>query len=297
MKIRIGTRQSVLALAQTDLVCREIKKHFPRAEIEIIKKETLGDKNLSAALIEFGGKGAFVSEFEEALLQNKIDIAIHSAKDLPAKIQPGLQIACVLPRENPFDVLIWRKDSFRKNNAVIGTSSPRRALQIKELINCQTKLLRGNVPTRLEKLKNKEYDAIILAVAGLKRLNLIAENTKEDGDFIYEHFTQNQICPAGNQGIIAVECAAANAAVKNILHKINDEKTFAEFETEKYILEKLECGCHEPVAVFSKIENENITISFAAQKNGKTFRTEKSGKLKDRFALADAIIAAQKRKD
>jgi len=294
MKIRIGTRQSLLALAQTDLVCQKIKKHFPQIEIEIAKKETKGDKNLSAALIEFGGKGAFVSEFEDALLENKIDIAIHSAKDLPTKIEKGLEIACVLPRENPYDVLIWKKDSFKKQNAIIGTSSPRRSLQIKELYDCQIKLLRGNVPTRLEKLKNGEYDAIILAVAGLKRLNLIEENQKEDENFIYEYFTEKEICPAGNQGIIAIECSSENKEVKEILKTINDEKTFLEFQIEKYILEKLECGCHEPTAVFSKIENDKIKINLVSEKNGKVFRIEKIGNLSNRFELAEKIIKIEK---
>lgn len=290
MKIKIGTRQSLLALKQTQMVFDEIRNRFPEIEIEIVKKETKGDKNLSAALIEFGGKGAFVSEFEEAILENRIDIAVHSGKDLPYKIADGLEIACVLKRENPSDIIIWRKNVDKKKHTIIGTSSPRRSLQVKELYDCETKLLRGNVPTRLEKLKNGEYDAVILAAAGLKRLDLISEGVFSDSDFEYEWLSEEKMCPAGNQGIIAIECKKDNEELKKLLKQINNEKTFLEFEIERYILEKLQCGCHEPTAVFSKIENDNIKINFVSQKNEKVFRIEKSGKLENRFEIANSII-------
>ena len=179
MKIRIGTRKSRLALVQTDLVRQKIEEAFPEAEIEIVEMSTKGDELLDRSLTSFGGKGVFTKELEEALLREEIDLAVHSAKDMPMELGEGMAILAVPPREDPRDVLVTRPGTVLsgKSRIVIGTSSPRRVVQIQELgpklwpgaeICCE--MLRGNVNTRLRKLAEGGYDGIILAAAGLKRL-------------------------------------------------------------------------------------------------------------------------------
>ena len=291
MKIRIGTRQSALALAQTELVANALRLAEPDIEIEIVKKTTQGDKKLDVSLAELGGKGAFVSEFESLILDGSIDIAVHSAKDLPAELAEGLQIAAVLPREDSRDVLVWRHGEKRDTQSlgrtlVAGTSSPRRALQISSLIDCEVKLLRGNVPTRLNKLLNREYDVIILAAAGLKRLGLLG-----DERFDFEFLENDKMVPAGGQGIIAIECSEQNKALNELLAKVNDEKTFTEFTTERYILKRLGCGCHEPTAVFSCVNDDCIQMRLFEKIGEKTVSSSVSGLASERYTLADELIA------
>lgn len=308
-RIRIGTRQSVLALAQTELVAQALRKAAPGIDIEIVKKQTAGDKNLTSALADFGGKGAFVSEFEEALLRGDIDIAVHSAKDLPVAIADGLEIACTLPREDARDVLVWRNEAARTVAEhgtafpVIGTSSPRRTLQIKALFpDCTCTLLRGNVPTRLKKLSSGEYDAIILAAAGLKRLGLwngetetlaapAADSIPADSaseQLVIQPLTFEQMLPAGGQGIIAVECRASatclpagrisdDSALRALLASASDRASFASFTVERYLLTRLGTGCHEPTAVFSQIDGGSMTITLSEERDGKPVRKSVTG--------------------
>lgn len=300
MKIRIGTRKSLLALAQTELVAESLRKVCPEIEIEIVRKETSGDRNLSAALLEFGGKGAFVSEFEEGLLEGRIDIAVHSGKDLPAEIAEGLEIAAVLPREDPRDVLIYRKNlSLSQTQIVVGTSSLRREIQIKKILDCQVKLLRGNVPSRLKKLLDSEYDAIILAAAGLKRLGIFDGSgipSEEYSELKFDFLDFEKMVPAGAQGIIAVECRKNDSSVKSLLSKINHEKTFFEFKTERKILELLECGCHEPTAVFSEIDDGEINIRLLEKVGEGTRLSKISGDVKDCDALIKNLLSKRNEK-
>lgn len=307
-RIKIGTRQSALALAQTELVSDSLKSKLPDAKIEIIKKLTAGDKNLKTALADFGGKGAFVTEFEDALTNHDIDLAVHSAKDLPIKLSDGLTVAMTLPREDPRDVLVWRnaKTKMLAENSseafVVGTSSPRRELQIKAMFpNCTCKILRGNVPTRLKKLALGEYDAIILAAAGLKRLGLWNESQLENKNQneenpVFQPLEFEQMLPAGGQGIIAVECRKDDSALNELLFLCNDKTAFAEFKTERYLILKLGCGCHEPTAVFSKISGSKMTITIAEEQNGKPVRKSLTGDIgelydeKQIFALADKLL-------
>ncbi|WP_191016841.1 hydroxymethylbilane synthase [Treponema zioleckii] len=314
--IKIGTRQSALALVQTALVSESLKSKFPETEIEIVKKQTAGDKNLKTALADFGGKGAFVTEFEDALSNREIDLAVHSAKDLPAQLPDGLTIAMTLPREDPRDVLVWRNEETKKvaetssEAFVVGTSSPRRELQIKAMFpNCACKILRGNVPTRLLKLSNGEYDAIILAAAGLKRLGLWDENKNEDSSDstekkpFFQPLEFEQMLPAGGQGIIAVECRKitdpakpTDKALNKLLSVCNDKTAFAEFKTERYLIFKLGCGCHEPTAVFSKISGSKMTITLLEERDGKPVRKSITGEIGEQFeekrlfALADELL-------
>ena len=177
--IKIGTRKSKLALLQTEIVKHRLKSFFPNLQVEIVKMSTKGDQDQNRPLASFGGKGVFTKELEEALLAGKIDLAVHSAKDLPMEFPEGLGICAVPEREDPRDVIITRDGtglSDLPDGAVLGTSSLRRELQARQMNpGIQIKVLRGNVHTRMQKLKNGEYDAIVMAAAGLKRSGLTGE--------------------------------------------------------------------------------------------------------------------------
>ena len=166
MKIKIGTRKSKLALIQTNIIKNLIEKNTNH-KCEIVEMSTLGDDRRDLKLTDFGGKGAFVDTIEKALLDKSIDIAVHSAKDLPVQLEQGLEIGAVAKRANPQDVLIMAQGKTISSDSVIGTGSIRRQLQIKAKYGCRCKDIRGNVPTRLKKLDDGEYDGIILARAGL----------------------------------------------------------------------------------------------------------------------------------
>lgn len=250
-KIIIGTRGSALALAQTDLFIDCIKEKFPHiiCQKEIIT--TKGDKLLDKPLVEFGGKGAFVTEFEERIQSGQIDIAVHSAKDMPVKLAEGLGILGVLKRENPRDVLVttdW-EGFLKKEHLVIGTSSLRRQVQIvKKFPKASCEMLRGNVNTRLKKLEDGRFDGIILAAAGLNRLGLGKEEK-----FQYHELEIDTMVPAGGQGIIAVE-GRKDSRFLQIFHSITHEKTKLELELERKALALMEAGCHEPVGVFTQVD-------------------------------------------
>ena len=201
--IRIGTRKSKLALIQTELVKAQILKNFPNEKIEVVHVVTHGDKILDKPLGEIGGKGVFTKEIEEKLLDKTIDIAVHSAKDVPMELADGLCLGAVLLRDDYRDVIIKRKETKQLGEgSVIGTSSLRRELQIKQIYpGVIVKSLRGNVGTRLDKLKSGEYDAVILAAAGIKRLGL---DKDEEFDYIYPD--EKKFVSAAGQGILAIEC-------------------------------------------------------------------------------------------
>lgn len=252
-KLIIGTRGSALALAQTDLVIRQIKEKAPKVECEICIITTKGDKILDKPLVEFGGKGAFVTEIEEKLKNGEIDLAVHSAKDMPMELAEGLAIIGVLKREDPRDVLVtmdW-EGFLQKEHPVIGTSSLRRQAQIQQEFQdalCQT--LRGNVNTRLKKLEEGMYDGILLAAAGLRRLGL-----EKEEKFHYHVLDIDRMIPAGGQGIIAVE-GRKDSRFLGLLESITHESTRIELELERKALRLLEAGCHEPVGVFTRVERE-----------------------------------------
>lgn len=216
MKIKIGTRKSKLAVAQTNMAAEKIRKAFPRIEIEIVYISTKGDLVLDKPIADIGGKGIFVSEIEKALLDKTIDIAVHSAKDLPVKLADGLEISGVLERGNYRDVLAVKKgvNIDRNDSCKIGTGSIRRQVNFKNIYpNANFANIRGNVDTRLEKLYSGEYDGIILAAAGLERLGLI-----NDERFDFMPFDYKDFLPAPCQGIIAVE------GRKKILQRISSER-------------------------------------------------------------------------
>lgn len=285
MKIKIGTRKSKLALAQTKMVADRISKVFPETEIEIIKISTTGDKILNKPLAAIGGKGVFVSEIENALINGDIDIAVHSAKDLPLSLENNLEISGVLKRGNYRDVLVTKSGVSIDNHSglVVGTGSLRRRLNFKKLYpNAVFKDIRGNVDTRLKKLENGEYDGIILAAAGLERLGY-----DSDKRFSLTYFDYKDFLPAPCQGIIAIE-SRKNDVVTPVINKINDINTFYSFETERYILKLLNADCGIPLGVYSFIKDDKITVAISNNEESSVIGTDT---IPNRFRLAKELVS------
>lgn len=251
--IRIGTRKSKLALIQTELVKAQILKYFPDEEIEIVHVVTHGDKVLDKPLGEIGGKGVFTKEIEEKLLDKTIDIAVHSAKDVPMELAGGLCLGAVLLRDDNRDVILKRKEKKKiGEGSIIGTSSLRRELQIKQIYpGVLIKSLRGNVGTRIDKLKSGEYDAIILAAAGLKRLGLDNDDAL---DYIY---TDNEkFVSAAGQGILAIECR--NGDLKEVMEALDDNVARVCLEAEREFLRSLDGSCNAPCGAHCTLSKENF---------------------------------------
>lgn len=288
--IRIGTRGSKLAMIQTENVIEKLKESYPEWKIEIVILHTKGDKILDKPLIEFGGKGAFITEFEEALLDGKIDLAVHSAKDMPIELAEGLVISGVLPRADVRDVLVTRKHtgdtvSTVTEKKVIGTGSLRRQFQLQALepeIQCVS--IRGNVPTRLHKLRDGECDGVVLAAAGLERLGL-----DKEPDLDYRYFSQKEMVPAGGQGIIAIE-SRADDELTGLVGQISDLNTMSELETERKVLQLLEAGCHEAIGVISKVNHGEITLEIIRESGGEVFREEAGTVIEKRLELAERLV-------
>lgn len=283
MNIKIGTRKSKLALAQTNMVVNEIKKYFPSINIEVVHFTTKGDKVLNKPLINIGGKGVFVTEIEDALLNKEIDLAVHSAKDLPLQLQDNLTISSVLKRGNYRDTLVTvnGKEIDFSREIIIGTGSNRRKLAFKNLYpNATFKDIRGNVDTRLNKLYNGEYDGIILAMAGLERLDLLS-----DSRFTFTPFDYKDFVPAPCQGIIAIE--SRNNDLTEILSKINHKDTFYSFQTERYILNILNADCGMPLGAYSFVESNKINVVYTS--DSKEIIT-KSDLIENRFSLAESVV-------
>ncbi len=282
--IKIGTRKSQLAMAQTEMVANAIRQVHKELEIQLVPMTTVGDRILDRPLDSFGGKGAFISEFEDAMLTGRIDLAVHSAKDMPISLPAGLGILAVSEREDPRDVLVTRKDSPLKQGGIVGTSSLRRRLQLEELYEVKTENLRGNVGTRLSKLKNGEYDGIILAAAGLKRLNLLT-----DEDFEYEYLSEETFIPAAGQGIIAVEGRQEEFLIKllNTWHNITSMYCL---ETEREVLRLLNAGCSEPIGVYSGINNNEITLKIIYKYGDKAIRVMGTAAIEHRTSLAQDLV-------
>jgi hydroxymethylbilane synthase/uroporphyrinogen III methyltransferase/synthase len=284
--IRIGTRKSMLALAQAEMVAEGIKKNNPDMETELVPMSTIGDKILDKPLDSFGGKGAFISEFEDAILSGKIDIAVHSAKDMPIVIPEGLGILAVSKREDPRDVIIQNKNKVKKldDKFIMGTGSLRRQLQIQDQYQVMVKNLRGNVNTRLNKLKESEYDGIILAAAGLKRLKL-----EEEEGFAYQYLDTESFIPSAGQGIIAVE-GRNDSNLRDILKPWNDLASYYCLETEREVLWLLDAGCNEPIGVFSNVEKGYITLRILYVYDDRIIRVSGKEDVKDRFELAKNLV-------
>lgn len=282
--VKVGTRKSDLALVQTNFIIEELKKVDKSLVFEIVKISTKGDEILDKPLIEFGGKGVFIDEFEKALLNGEIDLAVHSAKDMPMDIPNGLSIVGVPLREDARDVLISLEDVKEMKNFKVGTSSLRRQLQVKSLYNVECESLRGNVPTRLNHLRNKKFDAIILASAGLKRLNL--DNCEE---FKYKYFSTEEFIPASCQGILAVE-GRIDDELRHIVAKIDDKNTRVCLETERSVLKQLNSSCHEPVGAYAYIENDIIYLSALYETNGQVRKVFEKSNVENRDELVKKVV-------
>lgn len=285
MKIKIGTRKSKLALAQTQMVADRISKVFPETEIQIINISTTGDKILNKPLAAIGGKGVFVSEIESALINGEIDIAVHSAKDLPLCLENNLEISGVLKRGNYRDVLVTKSGVSIDNQSdfAVGTGSLRRRLNFKKLYpNATFKDIRGNVDTRLKKLENGEYDGIILAAAGLERLGYDSDNR-----FNLKYFDYNDFLPAPCQGIIAIESRKSDF-VTSLINEINDINTIYSFETERYILKLLNADCGMPLGVYSFIKDDKITVAISNNKDSSVIGTDT---IPNRLKLAEELVS------
>lgn len=263
-KIRIGTRASRLALWQAEFVATELKKFFPALEVELVKVHTTGDKILDAPLAKIGGKGLFTKELELQMATGAIDLAVHSLKDVPTDLPEGFQIAAITQRTQPFDAFVSNKFSTFESlprGSIVGTSSLRRAAQILSLRpDLQIKNLRGNVETRLKKLDAGDFDAIILAAAGLERLGH-SERIKE---------ILTEIIPAAGQGALAIETRADDEKIFSCVQKLNDAETCTAIAVEREFLKEVGGSCQIPVGVFVTIDGDKINVrALIASPDGK----------------------------
>jgi hydroxymethylbilane synthase len=254
--LRIATRQSPLALWQAEHVAKRLQAAFPELQTELVKMVTRGDKILDAPLAKVGGKGLFVKELEQGMLDGIADIAVHSMKDVPVEFPEGLHLAVILDREDPSDAFVSNHYARLEDlpaNARIGTSSLRRQCQIKaQFPQAEILSLRGNVNTRLAKLDAGEYDAIILASAGLKRLGFEHR--------ISQALTSQQSLPAIGQGAIGIECRSDDPEVHEYLKVLHDEMTSTRVRAERAMNLRLNGGCQVPIAGFAEIHDERIYL-------------------------------------
>ena len=255
-KIRIATRKSPLALWQAEHVKARLLQYYPALDVEMISMQTQGDQILDTPLSMVGGKGLFIKELEQALYDHQADIAVHSMKDVTIDMPEGLLLPVILKRENPNDVFISTKVKSINAlpvGAVVGTSSLRRVCQLKAWrADLNIKDLRGNVGTRLKKLDDGEYDAIILAAAGVIRLGL--------EDRISEIISTDIILPAIAQGAIGIQMRTGDNDVLEKICSLNDDITQKQVETERIVSRRLFGGCQLPIAAYAEIDHENIKV-------------------------------------
>jgi hydroxymethylbilane synthase len=256
MILKIGTRGSNLALAQSLWIKERIETAHPHLRVRIVKIKTRGDKILDSPLSKIGGKGLFVKEIEEALLNKRIDLAVHSMKDIPAQLPKGLILGAFPEREDPFDALISKNDYAFSNlprGAKVGTGSLRRSAQVKHVRPDLVLIpVRGNVDTRLKKMDAGEFDAVILAAAGLKRLGM--------NDRITEVIPAGQILPAIGQGALGLEVREADEKTIGLLSFLNHDETEVTVRAERAFLKKLEGGCQVPIAAYARLLKGDILL-------------------------------------
>ncbi|MDH5160297.1 hydroxymethylbilane synthase [Heyndrickxia oleronia] len=272
-KIIIGSRRSKLALTQTNWVADQLKKLGVPFEFEVKEIVTKGDRILDVTLSKVGGKGLFVKEIEQALMNKEIDMAVHSMKDMPAVLPQGLTIGCIPHREDHRDVLISKGHMTLRDlpkGAKVGTSSLRRSAQILgERPDLEIKWIRGNIDTRLAKLETDEYDAIILAAAGLSRMGW-------SSDVVTEYLEPEVCLPAVGQGALAIECREDDKELLDELLKLTSKETKETVTAERAFLHKMEGGCQVPIAGYATItDNAQISLTaLVADPNGKIIYKE-----------------------
>ncbi len=291
-KIKIGTRGSPLALWQAEWVKAQLLAKHPGLTVELEIIHTQGDKILDVALAKVGGKGLFVKEIENALLDNSVDIAVHSMKDVPTALPDGLFIAAICEREDPRDAFVARKvKSFTElpQGATVGTSSLRRQTQIlHRRPDLKIVSLRGNVGTRLKKMEEKEMDAVILAAAGLIRM--------KQESFITEYMSVSDSLPAVAQGAVGVEARIGDKRVLDLIRFLDHAKTRVAVETERAFLTHLEGGCQVPIAGHATVNGDTVTMEgLVGALNGSVIhRKKQAGRVGEHtemgIALAEELL-------
>ena len=253
MKLRIGSRESRLAVIQSQMVMELIAAAEPEAELELVTMKTTGDKILDKTLDKIGGKGLFVRELDQALRDGRADFTVHSLKDMPMQVPEDLPLAAFSSREDPRDVLVLPEGVTELDvSKPIGCSSRRRQLQLKQLFpNMDIQPVRGNVQTRLTKLEAGQFSALVLAAAGLKRLGLEGR--------ISRYFTTEEILPAAGQGILVVQ--TRRGMDTQCLRLVQDEKTACCAKAERAFVRALDGGCSSPVAAYAVVEGEKLTLT------------------------------------
>ncbi|MBJ91836.1 MAG: hydroxymethylbilane synthase [Alteromonadaceae bacterium] len=254
--IRIATRKSALALWQAEYVKAELLRNHPNLTVELVPMSTQGDKILDTPLAKIGGKGLFVKELEQAMLEDRADIAVHSMKDVPVEFPDGLMLHTICPRENPQDAFVsnqFKSIDELPPGAVVGTSSLRRQCQLKALRpDLTVRDLRGNVNTRLAKLDNGEYAAIILAAAGLIRLGFEQR--------IAALMPVDTSLPANGQGAVGIECRSDDKEVQQLLSALEHRETRICVLAERAMNRKLQGGCQVPIGAYAVIENDTLWL-------------------------------------
>lgn len=256
LPLRIATRKSPLALWQAEFVRAELQRHHPGLRVELVTFTTRGDKILDTPLAKIGGKGLFVKELENALLAGDADIAVHSMKDVPMAFPDGLGLATICRREDPRDAFVSNRHATLAAlplGARVGTSSLRRQCQLRALRpDLDIVSLRGNVNTRLAKLDAGEFDAILLATAGLVRLDFAAR--------IRERIATDISLPAGGQGAVGIEVRSADARVQGLLQPLHDEPTAVCVRAERALNGHLQGGCQVPIACFAELQGDRLAL-------------------------------------
>ena len=289
MKITVGSRESKLAVIQSNIVIDSLRQSHPEIDVELLTMKTTGDKILDKTLDKIGGKGLFVKELDKALVDGRADLTVHSLKDMPMQVSEELPLVAFSKREDPRDVLVLPigKDKLDKSKP-IGSSSKRRQLHLKKLYpDMEVKPIRGNLQTRLKKLDEGEFSAIVLAYAGLKRLGL--------EDRVSRVFSPSEMVPAACQGILAVQ--ARKDFDEILLRDFNDEETKTIAMAERSFVTELDGGCSSPVAAFAEIQDENITLTgFYVDEFENQLTKTVTGPLKDGVALGRQLAQNMKRK-
>ena len=283
MKYKVGTRESKLALIQAKFVCKELVRansDLSLDQFELVKIKTIGDKILNKNLVDIGGKNLFIKEIEEALLKGEIDFAVHSLKDMTANLDKNFTIAACLKREDPRDAFIsykYKSLNDLPQGALLGTSSVRRkSIALHKRPDLAVVPFRGNVLTRLDKLKNNQVDATFLAVAGLKRLGIDDYYPLEIDEFL----------PPVSQGVIGVECRADDQKTAQLLRSINHIETEICNNAERSFLEYMEADCSVPISGYATLADGKISLSVILfGDNGKIYKTSVKGKSQDAKAL------------
>lgn len=256
-KVRIATRKSPLALWQAEYVKAQLMGHNPSLQVELVAMSTKGDKLLDTPLAKVGGKGLFVKELEVAMLEGRADIAVHSMKDVPMEFPPGLKLAVICEREDPLDAFVsnrYQNLADLPDGAVVGTSSLRRQCQVRaHFPKLQIKELRGNVNTRLGKLDAGEYDAIILASAGLIRLEM--------GHRITAKINSILSLPAGGQGAVGIECRSDDSDIQALLAPLHHKDSASCVLAERAVNRHLQGGCQVPIACFAELDATGTSLA------------------------------------